>query len=131
MIIGRILLQEEEFKIEYEYFLDFLNESLILAKELQNILNEILYKYSKLDRINAYGLRNIENNLYYMDSFVDNLEEMIEKTKNVIVDEFIVFDNLEAKINNDIITFPLDKENDIYVYSDETIGDIWDYKNNL
>ena len=124
-------MQEEEFKIEYEYFLDFLNESLILAKELQNILNEILYKYSKLDRINAYGLRNIENNLYYMDSFVDNLEEMIEKTKNVIVDEFIVFDNLEAKINNDIITFPLDKENDIYVYSDETIGDIWDYKNNL
>lgn len=131
MIIGRILLQEEEFKIEYEYFLDFLNESLILAKELQNILNEILYKYSKLDRINAYGLRNIENNLYYMDSFVDNLEEMIEKTKNVIVDEFIVFDNLEDKIDNDIIAFPLDKEKDIYVYSDETIGDIWDYKNNL
>lgn len=117
---------EEDFKTEYKYFLDSLNESYVIAKRLQTILDDILYFKSQLNNTRVYELKYIENNLFYIDTFANRIKEILEDSQNILLDEIAESNIQKEETGNNIIVFPLEQDKDIYVYFCENIADIWD-----
>ena len=117
---------EEDFKIEYKYLLDYLNECFVIAKRLQVILDSILYGKSQLTNFRAYELRYIENNLFYIDTITNRLKEILEDSQNISIDNIVISSMQDKKIENNVVIFPAEQDEDIYVYPWENIADIWD-----
>lgn len=112
-------MNNNNLKIEYEYFLETLNLSydlgIELCKNIRNFINPSDKNY------------NLEWKLFYLEEYLEQLENIIECTeKNVFFDSQPSSKTVQNE--NNLLILPLYTDEDIFVPADTNIGEIFKKK---
>ncbi len=115
-------MQNDNLKEEYEYFLEYLNDTYCIIKELSDKLNKLFYEQCDISNGLTDEARKIEGNLYYIEKFTFDIKAILDETNNVSFDE----SQEVVTYHNNLLIFPIaNYDVDIYVDPDYDISDLW------
>ncbi len=101
---------------EYKYYLEYLNETHCILKNILKILDEkISNSHSHSDK-----LRELESNFFYLADFECKIHELLNNSIRINKE-----DNKLIKTKHNILIFPNYQDEDIFVDLNSLIVDIW------
>ena len=122
------LIEEEEHDliVKYEFLLNELYDLLGLAKLMSGNLECILYIRKNVLKNSKRKLKPVERNFLILEKIGQLLRELVNETEKISFDYVKPLKKEskaeeEAKHTNNIIIFPLDQNDDMYVYPDEIL----------
>ncbi|DAA85469.1 TPA: hypothetical protein CPT87_11265 [Candidatus Gastranaerophilales bacterium HUM_5] len=113
-------MDNNELKIEYDYFLEYLNKTYCILKDLNELFEEYLSgDIGFLDELTE-NERLLESNYFYLLDITLKLQKLIDEANE------IDFCKKQMKrYTNNILILPLFPDEDIYVHPDENLLDFW------
>ena len=114
----RFIMLSKDIEEEYNYYLEYLNETHCILKNILKILDEkISNSHPHSDK-----LRELESNIFYLADFECKIKELLNNS--------ILVQTREEKLNktkHSILIFPKYQDEDIFVDLNHSIADIWNY----
>lgn len=123
-------VQEQELKIKYDYLLSELYDMLGLATHMSGNLECVVYIRKNCSKTSKKKLKQLEKNFLIIEKISQQLQELVNEAEKISFDYIELTKKEDKKSNeniplNNIIIFPLEQNDDLYVYPDEKLTGIF------